>query len=103
VPNPEEQPVVMDMQFYANVAKMTVMWCASSFGAYLLNFLNKYLEGTIFENNYVEASAGIIALLIGSQTYALLGKRFTFLMSYTVCFLSGILVYLLEADLLVLP
>jgi hypothetical protein len=66
VPSPEEQPVVMDMNFYANVAKMTVMWCASSFGAYLLNFLNKYLEGTIFENNYVEASAGIIALLIGS-------------------------------------
>ena len=66
LPAPQEQPVVMDMQFYSNVAKMTVMWCASSFGAYLLNFLNKYLEGTIFENNYVEASAGIIAILVGS-------------------------------------
>ena len=37
-----------DCQFYKNVAKMTVMWCASSFSCYLLNYMNKYLEGSIF-------------------------------------------------------
>ena len=79
------------------------MWCSSSFGAYLLNFLNKYLEGTIFENNYVEATAGIIAILVGSQIYALLGKKITFLLSFLICFLSGMLVYLLEADMLTIP
>lgn len=45
---------------------MTVMWCAASFGSYVLNFLNKYLEGTIYQNSYAEATAGIISCLVGS-------------------------------------
>jgi hypothetical protein len=42
------------------------MWSGASFSHYLLNFLNKYLEGSIFQNNYFEGVAGIIATGIGA-------------------------------------
>ena len=62
-------------EYYNNLFKMTIMWSASSFSNYLLNFLNKYLEGSIFMNNYFEGIAGISAVLFGAQIYSKLGKK----------------------------
>jgi len=40
------------------------MWTTCSFTHYLLNIMNKYLEGTIFTNMYIEAFASALALLM---------------------------------------
>ena len=57
---------ISETQFNINVLKMTVMWSMSSFGLYLLNYLNKYLEGSIYEVNYSEGLAGSLAIVIGA-------------------------------------
>lgn len=92
-----------DSQFYKNMAKMTVMWTASSFSCYLLNYMNKYLEGSIFQNHNNECYAGLIAITLGAQVYSWLGKRKSFLLGYGLAFIGGVAIYLLESGLLVLP
>jgi len=82
---------------------MTIMWTASSFGNYLLNFLNKYLEGSIFLNNYFEGIAGIIATIIGASLYSRFGKKNAFVYSFGLALIGGILVYLFETDSITLP
>ena len=96
-------PIIIDESYYYNVARMTVMWSVCSFGCYLLNFMNKYLEGTIYENNYVEVLAALIAVLIGSKVYGALGVRACFALSYIFCLVSGLLVYYMEADKIDVP
>lgn len=94
---------VVDDQYYWNIAIMTVMWCAASFGCYELNFLNKYLEGSIYANNYVEAAAAFIACAIGAQVYSSLGQRVCFATSFLMCLIGGVIVFILESDWLKLP
>jgi len=79
---------------------MTVMWCASSFSCYLLNFMNKYLEGSIYQNHYIEGLAGIVACFIGIQLYSKLGKRISFLVAFGLAFIGGITIFGLEADII---
>ena len=38
----------MNSKYFQNILNLTVMWTAASFSNYLLNFLNKYLEGSIY-------------------------------------------------------
>ena len=83
--------------------KMTVMWCSSSFSSYLLNYMNKYLEGSIYENHYNEGIAGCIACLIGASIYAKLGKRFAFIMSYSLALVGGLMILVLEGRFYTLP
>ena len=94
---------VVDDSYHWNIAIMTVMWCAASFGCYELNFLNKYLEGSIFQNNYVEAAAAFIACAIGAQVYSMLGQRVCFATSFLMCLIGGITVFVLETDAFKLP
>lgn len=90
-------------KFAINIAKMTVMWSASSFSHYLLNFMNKYLEGSIYTNNYNEAIAGILATVGGAQIFAKLGLRWTFVTSFGMALLGATIVYGLESNTIVLP
>ena len=82
---------------------MTVMWSAASFSNYLLNFLNKYLEGSIFQNNYFEGIAAILAILIGSNIYKNFGKRYSFIFAFFIAFCSGLVIYSLETHKMKLP
>lgn len=84
--------------YYVNMFKMTVMWCSSSFSSYLLNYMNKYLEGSIFENHYNEGIAGCIACFIGASIYAKLGKRFAFITSYSLALVGGLMILVLEGS-----
>lgn len=83
--------------------KMTVMWCSSSFSSYLLNYMNKYLEGSIYENHYNEGIAGCIATFIGASIYAKLGKRFAFIMSFSLALIGGLVILVLEGRYYQLP
>lgn len=82
---------------------MTVMWCASSFSCYLLNYMNKYLEGSIFQNHYNEGIAGLLAILAGAQIYSRLGKKKAFLLAFGLAFTGAFLIYLLESGILPFP
>lgn len=92
-----------DTQFYKNIAKMTVMWTSVSFSCYLLNYLNKYLEGSIFQNHNNECLAGLIAIFVGTYVYSFLGKKKAFLFAFTMALIGGILICVLESGLAVVP
>jgi len=79
------------------------MWSASVFCNYLLNFLNKYLEGSIFLNNYYEGIAGLFATAVGASLYSKLGKRHAYIVAFTLALIGGILIYLLEAGTIDIP
>jgi len=91
------------MQMTKNFFKMTIMWSTGSFSIYLLNFLNKYLEGTIYQNHYSEGVAGLAAGLVGAKIYEKMGKKFSFVFSYSLALTGGILIYLLESGHFYLP
>lgn len=92
-----------DLNLSLRVMKMTVMWTACSFGSHLLNFMNKYLEGSIFTNNYVEGYAGGLACLLAASLYSRFGMKKTFLISYGLSLFGGVLVCLLEGGIIHLP
>ena len=48
---------------------MTVMWSAASFGSYMMINLNKYLEGSIYLNYYLEGLAGLLSAFITNLIY----------------------------------
>jgi len=79
------------------------MWSACSFSNYLLNFLNKYLEGSIFTNNYYEGIAGILATAAGAKFYAKLGKKKSFTLSFSLALFGGSMIFLLESGIIALP
>lgn len=58
-----------DLNIRIRVVKMTVMWTTCSFASHLLNIMNKYLEGTIFTNMYIEGIAGGIGLMMAVKLY----------------------------------
>ena len=91
-------PTITDETYSLNVARMTVMWSVGGFGTFLLNFLNKTLEGTIYENSYVEVAATGTAAILASRVYAVLGMRSCFILSYSMCMVGGLLVYTAEAN-----
>uniref|UniRef100_A0A7S3FYC1 Uncharacterized protein n=1 Tax=Strombidium rassoulzadegani TaxID=1082188 RepID=A0A7S3FYC1_9SPIT len=92
-----------EQQLMVNIAKMTVMWSASSFSSYLLSFMNKYLEGSIYTNNYAEAVAGGLACVIGAKIYSRVGMRASFIISFSLGLAGGLMIYLLESEMVQVP
>lgn len=86
----------MEDRYYLNVMTLTVIWSATSFNNYLLNFMNKYLEGNIFQNSYCDGLAGITSALVGAQIYKNYGKRKAFAFSFGIALASGVVIYLLQ-------
>lgn len=96
-------PEISPAQFHSNMVKMTVMWSCSSFVSYLLVFMNKYFEGSIFTNNYIEGVAGIMASQIGGVLYARYGMKRSFIFSFGMSLCGGVLIYLLESHMIRVP
>lgn len=82
---------------------MAIMWSVTSLTSYLLCFMNKYLEGSIYQNNYLECISGIVACYCGSNLYALYGKKGTFTIAWGLTLLGAIMVYLIESKNMVIP
>jgi hypothetical protein len=89
--------------YYPNLTKMTIMWTASSFSNYLLNFLNKYLEGSIFTNNYYEGIANMLSVMLGASIYSKLGKQKSFVLAFLLCIFGGVCIYMLETGAFTIP
>lgn len=93
----EFQSVEMSQeQLNINIAKMAVVWSACSFANWLLNSMNKYLEGSIYTNNYLEGYAGALSIFMGGFLYAKAGMKNSLVISYGLAFIAGIVVCVLE-------
>lgn len=93
----------MNEKYYVNIMTLTVMWSAASFSNYLLNFMNKYLEGTIFQNNYYEGLAGLMAVVVGASLYKNLGKKKAFIFAFGLALGSGLIIYSFQSQKMALP
>lgn len=90
-------------QYRLNIFKMTVMWCAVSFSCHMLTFMNKFLEGSIYRNSYIDGFAGALASFIGTHAYIKLGMRRMFIISFTLAIIGGFMIYSLESGKVQLP
>lgn len=61
----DEDQAFAEQNYVWNIARMTVMWTAANFSGVLLQYMNKYLSGTVFINFYIEGIAGIVGYAIG--------------------------------------
>ena len=78
---------------------MAIMWSAASFCTYLMMMLNKYLEGTIYMNYWLEGLAGLLGNFIAIRVYEELGLRSAFIVSMGITLFGASLIYLFEAGL----
>ena len=92
-----------DLNIRIRVVKMTVMWTTCSFAAHLLNIMNKYLEGTIFTNMYIEGMAGGIGMVVAVKLYDRFGVKISFVVAFGLCFFGSLLVYFYESGIFHLP
>lgn len=70
------------------------MWSTISFIFYTLVFMNKYFEGSLYLNFYLEGFAGVIGSLLSLAVYKHIKMRWSFVISITLTFI-GILSLLL--------
>lgn len=82
-------------KYILNLFLMSIMWTAASFTFYCLSFMNKYMEGSIFTNFYLEGIAGIVGNLIAVPLYLCLKIRWSFILAYifSILFLTLLLVF----------
>ena len=81
---------------------MTIMWTVLSFSTWLLTFMNKNLEGSIYTNNYMESLAGGIATIIAGPIYKRMSTQM-FKMSYLFAIIGGISIYMCEREVMPIP
>jgi hypothetical protein len=53
-----------DTTYYWNLVIMSIMWTAASFSFYLVQFMTKYYEGSLYLNYYLDGLAGVVGVLI---------------------------------------
>ena len=73
-----------------NLLILVVVWVASSFNYYLINFKMKYIEGNIFVNNSVAATTEMVAYLVGGFAYQKIGIRLTLAIAFCISCIGSI-------------
>lgn len=73
------------------------MWTVSSFSFYLLMFMNKYYEGSIYVNYYLDGVAGLVGSSLSLLTYGCLKMRWSFIISLSLTLLATILVFVYQS------
>ena len=86
---------ISEGQYIANIVIMSIMWTVSSFSFYLLMFMNKYYEGSLYVNSYLDGIAGIVGSSFSLLSYGCLRMRWSFVISLSLTLLAtiGILIY----------
>ena len=84
-------------RYCVNLIRMSIMWTASAFTITLLQFMNKYLSGTVFLNYYVEGTAAFIAILLGEPLYNCIKTKWSFILSFIITLLGSFGIFLFES------
>ena len=88
--------LISDRQYYFNLVVMTIMWTAASFSFYMLQFMNKYFEGSIYVNYYLDGCAGIVGQLTASALYQILKIQWSFAVSISITLIGAIFLLLFQ-------
>jgi hypothetical protein len=86
--------VISDRQYVINIIIQTVIWSVASFSFYMLQFMNKYFEGSIYVNFYLDSCAGICGSLLALVTYKFLRMKWSTVLSAALTLLGGMFVLL---------
>ena len=92
--------LIAERNYVPMVVKLSVQWTTSSFGNYLLLYLNKYLSGTIYINYYYDGLSGIIGFFIGKFLYSNCRLKISFIVSYIISIIGGLGIFLFEAEII---
>jgi len=68
---------------------MTILFTVASFSNYMLGFMNKYYEGSIFVNYYLDALAGALGAVLGLVSFKFLRIKWSFIVGLTLTLLGG--------------
>lgn len=73
-----------DSTYFFNLAIVSMMWTAASFSYYMLQFMTKYYEGSIYLNFYLGGVAGCIGNTVAQPIYNCLKIRLSFIVSLSI-------------------
>lgn len=85
--------------FKRNVVIMSVLWSVGIFDTYLMLTLNKYLEGSIYTNFYLEGFAGVVGSFCANFLLNALMLRNSTIVGSIVIILGGLLIWAFEGGL----
>ena len=75
---------ISNARYVAHLIIFSILWTASSFPFYVLQFMNKYYEGSIYVNFYLDGCAGLLGSGFALLSYNTLKMRWAFLISTTL-------------------
>jgi hypothetical protein len=75
---------------------MTIMWTVGSFSHYTLMFMNKYYEGSIYLNFYLDGASGITGNVLSVLIYGPLRMRWSFIISFSITIIGIIFLLLFQ-------
>ena len=81
-----------------NLILMVVLWVASSFGFFLVNYTIKKIPGDFFVNNLVSALAAIPTTALGGFLYDRLGVKRVFVTFFSIAALGGVALVIFSAS-----
>jgi VIT1/CCC1 family predicted Fe2+/Mn2+ transporter len=87
-----------DNQYIINVVIMSIFWTVSSFSFYLLLFMTKYYEGSIYINFYLDGIAGLLGSTLSLISYNFLKTRWSYAISLSLTLIFVILVMIYQQD-----
>ena len=68
------------------------MWSHSSFCNYVMKLLNKYLEGTIYMNFFLDGIASLFAIFAADKLYTETRMKTTYLVSIGLVIIMALLI-----------
>lgn len=89
----EEEPITFckDKAMLCNLILMSIFWTSSSFNYYIMTFYLKYIPGNIYVNTSLSCFAEIIAYICSGFIMNLFGVKLSFMISFAVAAVGGIL------------
>lgn len=87
---------ISERQYIINVIIIAIMWTSASFCGYMLSFMNKYFEGSLFLNYYLDGLSGICGSLLSVATYGCFGMRYAFVFSIALTLLGAVSLLVFE-------
>ena len=76
------------------------MWTVGSFSHYTLMFMNKYYEGSIYLNFYLDGASGITGNVLSVLIYGPLRMRWSFLISFSITIIGIVFLLLFQQGVL---
>ena len=94
----DEVTRIAEKMYCINIFRFSVMLTAGQFVVNVLQFLNKYLPGSIYLNYYFDGIAGLVAYYVGGPFYRWLGIKSAFITSLAFTLVMSTFLYLLRIE-----